>query len=77
MVKSVDKIFDTDLKAIQIAWVIQIPRQQTSDGMVWFVESLCAWTFFIDKLVTGETQLNMLRDKSMIQIKRLGDGLPD
>ncbi|XP_076028557.1 uncharacterized protein LOC143017694 [Oratosquilla oratoria] len=33
--------------------------------------------FFFDEHVTGETYLNMLREKLMPQIERLGEGLPE
>ena len=45
--------------------------------MVWFVESSCARTLFFDEHVTGETYLNVLRDKLMPQIECLGEELPD
>ena len=73
-----DRIFDTDLKAIHIGWIH--PNSKAVKRRWCGVVSGKAHVlgpFFFDEHVTGETYMNILRDKLMLQIERLGEGLPD
>ncbi len=60
-------------------WMDPSKQQGCQKMMVWcgLWKAHVLGPFFFDEHVTGETYLNMLRDKLMPQIERLDEGLPD